>query len=929
MEDGCLSCTPGYFLYWGKTDRFGDGSYHLLPYHSLDVAAVAAVLLARHPSYCARLARLFGLSTDDVSCWIPFLIALHDIGKFADSFQNLNASVRFTLRRVPASERCYSVRHDSLGWGLWKDRVKAQFQDRGLMPSQPKSRYLKVSLETPLDFFMAAVLGHHGQPPKAYDKAKSSDDFDQDADFEALEAFIDDAVAVFLSDSPSFPECDLDQAKQASWWLAGFAVLCDWLGSNRDLFPYRQEQMSLDDYYQKHALPLAEKAVAAVGVFGSRASDSLRLADILDLPKGAPEPEMTPLQAKAADWPVGDGPQLLILEDVTGAGKTEAATLLAHRLMAAGQGEGLYFALPTMATADGMYRRMSKAYQAMFCEDARPSLVLAHGGSRLSKDFTDSILPMQKHPENGYDKTPSAGAHCNAWLADNRKKALLADVGIGTIDQALLAIMASRHQSLRLLGLLNKILIVDEVHACDEYMHTLLKALIRAQASVGGSVILLSATLSTQQRQSFLNAYAKGWGMAAPRIQQAQAYPLLTGLSATGLRETPVATRPSSKRSADVAWLHSRTDVERRLQQVQADGRCACWVVNTVKDAVEVYLYLQAKYPGWSLDLFHARFAVGDRQTISKRVLARFGKRSTAEQRCGQILIATQVVEQSLDLDFDVLISDLAPIDLLIQRAGRLCRHARDEQGNLIEQADQRGTPVLYLHSPPPVDEPGNDWFAKAFPYAQKVYANHGQLWLGARLLLERGVLCMPEDARRLVEGVYAADDDAIPDALRSRYFEAEGDGRAQASHAAFSSLNMDAGYDTQSATGWIDETRAVTRLGEETVQVYLARWQNGELTPWHNDPDHPWPMSCVSIAARWLREESLPPGMSADALEQYKQQLPAQGRWGVLMPLQLGDDGRWRGTARNDKQETVGFTYTEYCGLVADLAEVNQEIWE
>ncbi|WP_419602660.1 DEAD/DEAH box helicase, partial [Thiolapillus sp.] len=208
----------------------------------------------------------------------------------------------------------------------------------------------------------------------------------------------------------------------------------------------------------------------------------------------------TPLQQACLDLPIGTEPQLFILEDVTGSGKTEAALILAARLMAAGQAQGLYIGLPTMATANAMYDRMSTVYERLYRPgEPRPSLILSHSARHLSESFQQSLLAAQASATH-YGEEESIVAQCNRWLADNRKKALLADVGIGTIDQALLAVMPARHQSLRLLGLVGKVLILDEVHAYHAYTSEPLKRLIRFHAALGGSVILLSATLTRKQR---------------------------------------------------------------------------------------------------------------------------------------------------------------------------------------------------------------------------------------------------------------------------------------------------------------------------------------------------------------------------------------------------------------------------------------------
>lgn len=911
-----------YFRYWGKAKpqpAAGDAAYHLLPYHALDVAAVGQVLLQKNPAYLQHFSRLTGLDKPQFIAWFTFLLALHDLGKFADSFQSLNATVLEKLQQR-SSQRQYGLRHDSLGWILWKKHLSQQFQTKGIIP--PNTRRRTSAASDALDVWMSAMVGHHGQPPQPTTTRLLHDDFDTDHDFAAATDFLDDVIPLVFAEMPVFPACRAEDIQRASWWLSGLAVLSDWLGSNTDFFPYQSQPMPLSEYWEQ-AQQQAEQAIQKAELLSCQPSLSLNVADLIDVePHVIPEP--TPLQQMVATWELPASPHLFILEDVTGAGKTEAAVLLAHRLMQAGQGNSLYFALPTMATANTMYARMKDVYRKLFASSANPSLILAHGASDMSVDFRQSVFPeMPATADNYGDGTTPASAYCNAWLADNRKKALLADIGIGTVDQALLAILPARHQSLRLLGLVNKILLVDEVHACDAYMHELLCALLRAHAAAGGSVILLSATLPQKQRQALLNAYAEGQGWRKPILQVTddKSYPLVSGLSEQGLREQVVATRASVRRTVNVQFLSERHAIDDLLSRTVAQGQCACWIRNTVKDVIEAYQQIQTQHPDWQVDLFHARYALADRIAIEKRVVARFDKSSTAESRRGQILIATQVVEQSLDLDFDTLITDLAPMDLLIQRAGRLRRHTRDKLGNRIQGDDQRGAVTLHVYSPVITDSPTGRWIANFFPNAQKVYDHHGQLWLTAKLLHQRGKLQMPEDARQLVEGVYGVDaQDAIPQALRYRSNEAEGSDCADASLARLNALSLDVGYSDAATNRWWDEATTPTRLGEETTMVYLAKWEHGVLRPWSDAKDHAWQLSAVSMRTYWIAAEAAIPDLTLEAIAQFKvNNLPAKGKWGVLLPLQADSNSNWQGAARNAQQETVQFMYNARFGLIAN----------
>jgi len=916
--------SDSYLKYWGKAkpseNEGGVPQYHLLPYHCLDVAAVGHILLHSNPIYLNHFKLLTGLESEQFIPWFTYLLALHDVGKFSDSFQNLNPNALLKLQSR-TSELDYAERHDSLGWYVWKNSLKKHLAQKGVIEI-PSSR--RAIAAQPIDFWVEAMVGHHGQPPKWLPNHSPHKYFKVEQDFGAVNDFANDLRPLLLGEETVFPANHLESAKLASWWLSGLAVLCDWLGSNADYFPYQSEpvakgEKALSDYWV-YAKNRAKIAVEESGMLGCQPSVSLALQDLIDAPNAMVKP--TPLQQQAMEWPLEASPQLFILEDVTGAGKTEAAVLLAHRLMQAGLGNSLYFALPTMATANTMYDRMSKVYRKLFSPQVNPSLVLAHGAREMSAAFKQSVLAEIKSPTASYgDGTTSADAHCNAWLADNRKKALLADIGVGTVDQTLLAILPSRHQSLRLLGLVNKILVVDEVHACDAYMHQLLRALLRAHAAAGGSAILLSATLAHQQRQELLNAYAEGRKSQAQTIQALglQDYPLMTcSTGVTPLREQIIETRPSVKRRVAAQFLCEQSQVEATLAATVANGQCACWIRNTVKDAIQAYTELKAKHPDWQIDLFHARFAMGDRIEIEGRIVERFNKTSDAEKRQRQILIATQVVEQSLDLDFDTLITDLAPIDLIIQRAGRLRRHARDEKGNPINGEDLRGEPVLYIHSPSVDATPSTGWYADFFPAAQKVYPHHGQLWLTANLLKNKSGFRMPEDARTLIEGVYGEEaQEKIPDSLLRASNEAEGRSLANEGIGKMNALNIDLGYTDMAVNKWWDDSITPTRLGDNTTTVYLACWQQDRLTPWSNCAEYPWQLSAVSIRSYWINIEANQVEIPQHLLDICKTQLPSKGKWSVLTPLCEGEHGDWVGAAVNEAGELTKISYSKQTGLI------------
>jgi len=913
-----------FLAYWGKAGKEEKKmEVHLLPYHCLDVAAVGQVLLNRQGRMRSTLSNLTGLDEPDFTRCMVFLLSLHDVGKFAECFQNLREDLLESLQGK-RSEKGYGLRHDTLGFLVWCERIRQSLEKRNVLPSPVISRRRR--RETGYDIWMRAIAGHHGEPPK--DENRLIKDFFSEQDLKAAECYTDAASELLLGVEGTLPLVDKSSVREASWWLAGLAVLCDWLGSNAEFFPACSTHHSLSEYWSI-AIERAERAVAAVELVEETPSRAMSLQELY-----APDIEKpTPLQRYCGDMPIPAGPQLHILEDVTGSGKTEAAVLLAHRLMVQNGTIGMYFALPTMATANAMYERMQHVYRRLFPAKIQPCLVLAHSARNLSKIFRQSVLPQSDTEPNSHgDNTVPASAHCSAWLADNAKKALLAAVGVGTIDQALLGILPSRHQGLRLLGLMNKILVVDEVHACDAYMHTLLKALLQAQARAGGSAVLLSATLPNQQRQALVEAFAQGCKAPSPTLKKTgyDEYPLLTCWSEGEMQEVQLETRDEVRRYVQVEMIYREKDVKAVLKKAIAAGQCACWIRNTVADARQSYANLRRQFPEWVIDLFHARFAMGDRLEIEERILEQFGKKSTAGQRRGRLLIATQVVEQSLDVDFDVMVTDLAPIDLIIQRAGRLQRHARSANGDRIDAADERGIPVLNLLSPNPVDEPNSYWCEALFVRGSRVYPNHGQLWLTARLLKERGGFKVPEDIRTLTEGVFGEEATAsIPEGLLERTFEAEGQDWANISVAELNVLNFAEGYSAASSNRWWDEAMTPTRLGEPTTAVYVAQWKKGRLSPWVGGIDQPWQRSMVQIRMAHIEAEADVGGALFTAMEACRGNMPAAGKWGVLLPLEAVDEFIWRGAAKNAKGDQVAVYYSRELGLIMEeeMLELNEGV--
>ncbi len=876
--------------YWGKA---GAECWHPLAYHALDVAAVGAVLIEADPD----LRRRFEALVPGIAARLPFLLALHDIGKFATSFQRLRADLFDRLRDGQRPSCSATARHDSLGFMLWREALS----------QGPLAERLGGRRASAWNAVISALTGHHGLPP--YDLAVD----DQAAidlaeaftteDITAASDFAEDVGGFLAKDTPP-PDLRHGRADLLSWWLAGFAVLCDWIGSNADWFGYRHPpDLALAEYWEACALPQARKAVARTDAVPVTASERTGCAALFPRLFEAHEP--SPLQRFAEGCDLANGPQVFVLEDLTGAGKTEAALVLAHRLMAEGLGSGAYIALPTQATANAMYARMASAYRRLFAEGAEPSIVLAHGRRAQVEMFREAVI-AGTHPPDAYGgEEETASARCNPWLADNRKKSLLAQLGVGTVDQALLAVLPAAHQSLRLFGVARKVLIVDEVHAYDAYMQALLCRLLAFQAALGGSAILMSATLPKAQRRELIAAFAKGRGIKDGVACAADAYPLATSWAASKdggqFTENPLdAAAGTSARAHKTFRVERLGDRDAALEAVCAAaeaGGCVCWVRNTVDDAREAFDLLAGRIPAERLTLFHARFAFSDRARIEAEVLCRFGKESGPADRAGQVLVATQVVEQSLDLDFDAMVTDLAPVDLLIQRAGRLHRHDRGA----------RGEPVLRVLGPPPDDPPPSDWHERALPRAKLVYPDGARLWLGLGELLRRGEIDIRRDARPLIEAVYGEEADrSLPDNLILAYDEADGREMADRQTGETTVLSLRDGYQRGFSTPWADDEIMATRLGEPTVTLRLGRWDGGRLLPWAAPDGDPadldaWAASEVGVRISLVAAEAAFDTALAAAATRVKEAVRDRFRWQILVPLTAREDGVWEGVARRD----------------------------
>jgi len=730
-------------LLWGKSGA--DTAPHPLLCHMLDSGMVARALLDAPQWRRTRglLVRLGELDAAAVDHAMPFLVALHDIGKAAPGFQRLVPSLWDSVQAGGFTD-CHPLwggvrfRHDVEGYVTLADTVlPAWVAPRGAESTSRRTRRVYAGLAQAFGghhggFVSAAEVEEYGYPQIKLDSPADGDQ----AWNEARAELVHDLAQTFEVERPV--EVAAHHLSALCSILNGFTTLCDWIASNEDYFPCAGE--TPPDTYSAESWSRAQAAVDAVGL--------LRFPNLpADISFSAlfPKYDARPVQAALDIGELSElyDPMLAVIEAPTGEGKTEAALLLAQRLI--GQsGGGIYFALPTMATSEQIFQRVAEFFADSYPGEGTAGVTLIHGQS----DLSPALQRIARHTE------PVVGEATDRVVVDSwflpRKRALLAPFGVGTVDQAMLAALRVRHGSLRLLGLAGKVVIIDEIHAYDAYMSVIIERLLEWLAELGVSVILLSATLPAATRRRFLTAY----GATDVSGGQAEAYPLIT-LVRPGAKPDCLEPRASGTgRSVALEFVQAEKSSLMAADAVAAAtaGAAVGWVCDTVGSAQDAFREVRAILDGLSPDerpdalLYHARMLARRRRGIEQRVQDLVGKKSIRTRGC--IVVATQVVEQSLDIDFDLLLTELAPVDLLIQRVGRLHRHDRQRPAHVARPLCRILLPARLGGAEPasPVE-----WVYQPFVLIKTLAA-----------LLDRSAIEVPGDVRPLVESVY---DDAMPDA--------------------------------------------------------------------------------------------------------------------------------------------------------------------
>ncbi|MBU2962086.1 CRISPR-associated helicase Cas3' [Citreicella sp. C3M06] len=621
---------------WGKTDPELGTSHHLA-HHCADVAAVFRTLIKRnHVRRAISHALGRALLAEEFEALVVMAF-LHDIGKLAPGFQ---------LKGWPelASSKTYGHLEAGQHWLnlLCESSLNDQVDELAQMCGDHAEPWFDV------------IFAHHGRPQRPVNEASAKGCFRnfEGYDWKAEETVIADAISQWF---PPLSTLILPPPKPPLLHLiAGLLALADWLGSDRVAFAFVPEY---DASYWAHTLDIARSHVEAVGLGLGRES----LIGPPDWALISDHPAPRPAQSVLSQVDLSE--KLVILEAETGTGKTEAALWHFIRQLSAENVEALYFAVPTRAAARQLHTRITTALTRMFRVTEEP--VLAIPGQMMAGEAKGRSLPDFKVLWD------DGGPTTSRWAAEQATRYLAARIAVGTVDQIMLAGLQVKHAHLRAAALSRALLVIDEVHASDPWMTNIQKAVLDAHLSLGGRALLMSATLGASARTRWT-----GDALPSPAQTASLPYPAIWA----GRALLPVPTDPESQKDVYMSphrgW--SGTQAADLALEAARDGAKVLVIRNTVDRARDTWQACLDEAPelvmalGKNACLHHSRFAAEDRAQLDTCVEALLGKNVPMQ---GVIIIGTQTLEQSLDISADLLITDLCPMDVLLQRIGRLHRH--------------------------------------------------------------------------------------------------------------------------------------------------------------------------------------------------------------------------------------------------------------
>jgi CRISPR-associated endonuclease/helicase Cas3 len=675
--------------------------------HCINVGFVAEALIDRTPDWIKA-----AFKTNHAS----ILAALHDIGKVSPGFQCKcdNWIIELGIRDRALQQ----------GWGACeKDHAKiSQFTIQQMLHQSALGKW-------------AAIIGaHHGKCKGL--RIASFPEIDQDAWSDERQRLTQELVGLFgnLPDKPA-EEAEL-------WFLAGLISVADWLGSNEEFFPLCESwnlQKSRD--FSRQSLdaigwrpPLFKNELFFGALFKNYSPNSLQLAAIQNIRERG----------------------LYVIEGPMGMGKTEAALAASYQLIEQGEANGIYFALPTQVTSNRIHFRVREFLERSL--EIPAELCLAHSSSWLQNDGRSIHL----NPAGNAPELIANAREGSSWFASS-KRALLAPFGVGTVDQALLGIVAANHFFVRQFGLAGKVVILDEVHSYDLYTGTLIDVLVKRLLELQCTVIVLSATLTKARRRQILRS-SETQSTHAQGL--ADNYPLLSGIAGK-LIEIPC--EPPVPKTVTIRFVDGKDMFDECIDRAE-QGQCVLWIRNTVDEAQETYRALKAsnREGGPEIGLLHARFPFFRREQLEDKWMKVLGKDSEIRP-AGCVLVSTQIAEQSVDIDADFLITDLAPTDMLLQRMGRLWRHNRNRPSDWKPEIGIRSLEMSFDRLKQATEKD----LRSALGKSAKVYAPY-VLLRSLQQLQQRDCIVLPTDIRAILEATYAEPVEDEPAAWRKLYDDVE-----------------------------------------------------------------------------------------------------------------------------------------------------------
>ncbi|MHA2095399.1 MAG: CRISPR-associated helicase Cas3' [Candidatus Hodarchaeales archaeon] len=655
--------------FWGKLRRNSDGEeildWHPLIYHCIDVATYCRVVLDCCPTMRKRLASLGGLSDlSDQQCERLSIIAgVHDVGKYNIGFFNK------ALSKPPFANHVCEV----------LSLFGSSFEDR-LIESLDFKTMCKWAKDDVLSELLVVSFSHHGSPkvgspfkPILWKSNGEIDPFDGIA--ELINRFKELFPTAWTTGGSLLPS-----TSSFRYAYSGLITYADWICSDPNFFPFSDSDNF--DIYASSSFNCAKDAIVKVGLdvesirkkFKSYNNKiTFNTVSSYQLPR--------PAQNEIIKLPINYGGGISILEDSTGSGKTEVAIIRWLMLWCEGEVDGLYFALPTRTSATQIHSRIVKMVEYIFPDKTcRPAVTLAVPGYFLVDDCHGKCTSKFDvlWDDNEYQ--------FKGWSAENTKRYMFGSIVVGTIDQVLLSALSVPHSFMRATALLRHFIVIDEVHASDTYMNCILEEVLIRHCKAGGHALLMSATLGSVTRNRLIHPGTNGYNLSYNNACKVQ-FPIIFNRSVGSSEVKEIGFRSENNIKIKTSFLSISDDLEvaEKVLNAARKGAKVGVIRNTVSGCIKLQQVLEqlVNYMNDKKLLMsynnkfvphHSRYCSGDRKILDQVIESKFGK---DRPQGGCVVIATQTIQQSLDLDFDILFSDICPMDILLQRLGRLYRHSR------------------------------------------------------------------------------------------------------------------------------------------------------------------------------------------------------------------------------------------------------------